>query len=64
MVYDNRRDTTNAPQTDTCLFWNLIDEDFTQSDINVRFDSNGFTLLGNNNNINENGSVFLYLAYK
>ena len=64
MVYDNRRDTANAPQTDTCLFWNLDDPDFSASDINVRFDDDGFTVLGNNSNINGAGNSYLYIAFK
>ena len=63
MVYDNRRDTTNAPQTDTCLFWNLNDGDFSASDINISFDSDGFTLKGNNSNINGASPLtYLYMA--
>ena len=68
VVYDSKRDTTNAPETDTCLFMNLTDEEFSASDINISFDNNGFTLKGNNGNINGSSSptttTYLYWAMK
>jgi len=68
VVYDSKRDTTNAPETDTCLFMNLTDAEFSASDINISFDNNGFTLKGNNGNINGSSSptttTYLYWAMK
>lgn len=62
MVYDSKRDTTNAPETDTCLFMNLDSAEFSASDINIRFNNNGFTLKGNNSNINSSSTTYIYYA--
>ena len=60
-IFDNKRTTSN-PQGQYLQANEPAQESDGTSVFNVNFNSNGFTINGTNNEINQNGSTYIYLA--
>ena len=60
-IWDNKRNTLNP--RNSILQANTNDGDLTSSSLGVNFLSNGFELIGNNGDFNDNGGAYIYIAF-
>ena len=60
-MYDNKRTTSN-PQGQFLQANEPAAEADGSSIFNIDFNSNGFTINGTNNEVNQNGSTYIFLA--
>ena len=61
-MYDNKRTTSNPQGQYLQANESAIEADGT-SVFNIDFNSNGFTINGTNNEVNQNGSTYIFLAF-
>jgi hypothetical protein len=62
MLFDNTRDPVNPAEK--YLFADAADSEATFSSVKVDFDSDGFTLQGGANSINNSSGTYIYMAFK
>ena len=60
-LYDNKRDTSNVRSVR--LYPNLTNAEGDSSDNNLDFLSNGFKMRSTNNDSNQNGEEYIYMAF-